>query len=133
MCVHGEQTIAIVSPKKNLKSIQTLQYLYALNPGGSHIMCIFYVVRDLVVTLYPCMCSDLQHQADVAEKQRELEALRSRVEELTRRKRELEQRLRHLPTDSLKARLLENVRVGGKELVVTTMCVSKSLPFCFIC
>jgi predicted RNase H-like nuclease (RuvC/YqgF family) len=50
----------------------------------------------------------------VADKLRELETLRSRVEELNRRKKELEQRLRHLPTDSLKARLLENVKVGGK-------------------
>ena len=50
----------------------------------------------------------------MADKLRELETLRSRVEELSKRKRELEQRLRHLPTDSLKAKLLENVKVGGK-------------------
>ena len=36
------------------------------------------------------------------------------MEELNKRKRELEQRLRHLPTDSFKAKLLENVKVGGK-------------------
>ena len=36
------------------------------------------------------------------------------MEELNKRKRELEQRLRHMPTDSLKAKLLENVKVGGE-------------------
>lgn len=78
------------------------------------------------------MCSDLQHQAEVAEKQRELEALRSRVKELTKRKRELQQRLQHLPTDSLKAKLLENVKIGGKEQVIIYY-VYKNLPFCVHC
>ena len=58
--------------------------------------------------------SESRQQAEVADKLRELETLRSRVEELNRRKKELEQRLRHLPTDSLKAKLLENVKIGGK-------------------
>ena len=62
------------------------------------------------------LLSDSKHQAEVADKVKELEALRSRVEELNKRKRELEQRLRHLPTDSLKAKLLENVKVGGKRI-----------------
>ena len=57
---------------------------------------------------------DSQSQAEVAEQHRELEGLRSKVEELNRRKRELEKRLTHLPTDTLKAKLLENVKVGGK-------------------
>ena len=58
--------------------------------------------------------SESRQQAEIADKLRELETLRSRVEELNRRKKELEQRLRHLPTDSLKAKLLENVKIGGK-------------------
>lgn len=60
------------------------------------------------------LLSDSKHQAEVADKLRELEALRSKVEELNKRKRELVQRLRHLPTGSLQAKLLENVKVGGK-------------------
>lgn len=58
--------------------------------------------------------SDSQRQHEVAEQHKELEVLRSKVEELNRQKRELEKRLRHLPTNSLKAKLLENVKVGGK-------------------
>ena len=48
---------------------------------------------------------------------RELEALRSKVEKLSERKRELQRRLRHLPTDSLRAKILENVKVGGKRQI----------------
>ena len=50
------------------------------------------------------------------------------MEELNKRKRELEQRLRHMPTDSLKAKLLENVKVGGEYKIFSRIV---KLIFCF--
>lgn len=61
-----------------------------------------------------CIYRDAQKQSAIAEKSIELEELRLKVEELTVKKNQRLQKLRHTPTDPVIAKLLKDVSVGGE-------------------
>ena len=60
------------------------------------------------------MYRDAQKRLAIADKCVELEELRLRVEELTIKKNQLLQKLRHTPTNPVTARILKDVSVGGE-------------------
>ena len=57
---------------------------------------------------------DTEEQVAIADKLHELEELRSELQELTKKKSQLQKKLRHMPTDPLTAKVLEDVSVDGR-------------------
>ena len=58
-------------------------------------------------------CSDVHGQVELAEKLKEVNVLREKVQELSRRKKELEERLKCMPKDLVVAKILKDVTVDG--------------------
>jgi hypothetical protein len=56
---------------------------------------------------------DTEEQLALMQKRKEVEDLKAKVEGMTKRRNELQQKLKHFPTDSLRARILKDTVVDG--------------------
>jgi hypothetical protein len=56
---------------------------------------------------------DTEEQVALGEKRKEIAHLKKRVEDMTKRRNDLQQKLKHFPTDSLRAKVLKDTVVEG--------------------
>ncbi|CAI7995972.1 Centromere protein O [Geodia barretti] len=56
---------------------------------------------------------DTEEQVALGEKRKEIADLKKRVEDMTKRRNDLQQKLKHFPTDSLRAKVLKDTVVEG--------------------
>jgi predicted RNase H-like nuclease (RuvC/YqgF family) len=59
------------------------------------------------------LCRDTEEQVALGEKRKEIAHLKKRVEDMTKRRNDLQQKLKHFPTDSLRAKVLKDTVVEG--------------------